>query len=666
MSEQNSSYAGKRPWLVARMKIAQRMLLLILTGLVFVVAALVTMSVVKQTQIAVQEEDRRFQDHYVNFLATIEEHGETPLALAISFAHLPDVQRAFAAHDREELTRVTLPIYKALDETAEGFDIPQFHFHLPPATSFLRLHLLDQYGDDLSDSRPAVVLANTQQVTVMGLEKGKGGLGIRGIAPISYEGEHIGTVEFGLDFGDSFLSDYTSRYELDACIYLIQTGDEISLFEDTDKAEVMVSDDLWLYASTADERLPVPPEVYEQVRETGEVVTSRISHAGNHYGVMDGPLYDYSGELIGIVEISALRNDVVADIQRGRNEALLAGGAILLITLILAYVNVNRISAPLVAMSGLAERAAAGDLSQTIPVTTEDEIGMLAAAFNRLIENLRHLLERIADTSQQLSASSEELAAMMEQMNAASEQVAVTAGQMAQGAATQAHRAEDASRSAALLATATGQIAGNARQANDASAQAQQLVQDSARVVGALSNKLGEIERVVVLVDKIADQTNLLALNASIEAARAGEHGAGFAVVADEVRRLAEHSAASVGEIAALSQEIGDRLREVLAAMEQAQGAVGQTATLAQKTAATTKEQEEASETMVGAVNEMATVAEENAAASEEIAASIEQQVASMEQVADSAQALAEMANSLQQTAAEFRESESVSQRVSE
>ncbi len=158
---------------------------------------------------------------------------------------------------------------------------------------------------------------------------------------------------------------------------------------------------------------------------------------------------------------------------------------------------------PIYLLSAAAESISRGDLDVAVDVTSGDETGVLARAFNRMAENLRLMLERIAETSQQLSASSEELAAMMEEMNNASEQVAVTTGQMAQGAATQAHRAEEASHSAASLSTATGQIAGNARQSNDASAQAQQLVQDSARVVGALSNKLGEIERVVALVDKI-------------------------------------------------------------------------------------------------------------------------------------------------------------------
>ncbi len=326
----------------------------------------------------------------------------------------------------------------------------------------------------------------------------------------------------------------------------------------------------------------------------------------------------------------------------------------LVLSLGVGFYTARSVLEPIYLLSAAAESVSRGDLNVVVDVKPGDEMGVLAAAFNQMVENLRHLLDQTAETSQQLSASSEELTAMMKQMNTASEQVAVTTGEMAQGAATQAHRAEEASRSAALLATATGQIAANAHQSNDASAQAQKLVQDSAQVVDALSDKLGEIKRVVALVDKIADQTNLLALNASIEAARAGEHGAGFAVVADEVRRLAEHSAASVGEIAALSQQIGDSLREVLAAMGEAQKGTAHTAALAQETAATTKEQEKVSETMVSAVNEMAAVAEENAAASEEIAASIEEQVTSMEQVANSAQMLAEMANSLQQIVSEF------------
>ncbi len=266
------------------------------------------------------------------------------------------------------------------------------------------------------------------------------------------------------------------------------------------------------------------------------------------------------------------------------------------------------------------------------------------------------LMVEIAEAAARLAPTAEQLAVTMQQMNSSAEQVAATAGQMAQGATTQARQAEQASYSTAQLVTATFQIANNARQAVVASTQAQELVQNTAQVIKALEIRLGEIEQVVALVEKIADQTNLLALNASIEAARAGEHGAGFAVVADEVRRLAGRSTASGEKIAALSQEIGSRLKDVLAAMEEAQEGSAHTVSLTQEVGAATDEQERASEIMVSAINEMATVAEESASASEEIAASTEEQVASLEQMANTAQVLAELACSLQQALGEQKE----------
>ncbi len=101
----------------------------------------------------------------------------------------------FANGDRLGLEELTLPIYEK--KLRDEFGIKEFQFHTPPATSFYRVHMPDKWGDDLSSFRQTVVDANRDKKIIAGLEVGKAGLGIRLVHPINYNGQHIGSVEFG-------------------------------------------------------------------------------------------------------------------------------------------------------------------------------------------------------------------------------------------------------------------------------------------------------------------------------------------------------------------------------------------------------------------------------------------------------------------------------------
>ncbi len=59
------------------------------------------------------------------------------------------------------------------------------------------------------------------------------------------------------------------------------------------------------------------------------------------------------------------------------------------------YVLARQIAHPILAMAQAVGRVTQGDLSQTVPVFTQDEIGTLAQAFNQMIKQLRDLLDTL-------------------------------------------------------------------------------------------------------------------------------------------------------------------------------------------------------------------------------------------------------------------------------
>jgi methyl-accepting chemotaxis protein len=213
---------------------------------------------------------------------------------------------------------------------------------------------------------------------------------------------------------------------------------------------------------------------------------------------------------------------------------------------------------PITVLSRVAARVEAGDLTARVSLTGGNEMRVLGAAFNGMLERLSSVLSRlqgeVADSSTKLSGAAKELAAAtFEQTTAAT----ATSASM-----------EELARSTVSMADTMNRVAAQSDEARTSLELAQTDLRASGDRTMALAGRVNEIEGILELINDIADQTNLLALNAAIEAARAGDSGRGFAVVADEVRRLAERSKAAAAQIATIVEGAQTQSSETVMALE--------------------------------------------------------------------------------------------------
>ncbi len=323
-------------------------------------------------------------------------------------------------------------------------------------------------------------------------------------------------------------------------------------------------------------------------------------------------------------DLSALDSEVDRNIMISAGiQLLLLLAGLLVMGYIIRRVIISRINDMRHTMEAMTEDE---DLSRSVSIHAEDEVGAMGHAFNRMIDKFRHSLEAVAGVTRHLGEVSERVSNVAEKTHSAvmeqRSETDMVASAMNEMSATVQEVARHATQTASASSGADDESRLGVRVATEALDGIEVLIRDienAAQVIKQVEADSVSIGMVLGVINGIAEQTNLLALNAAIEAARAGEQGRGFAVVADEVRTLASRTQKSTEEIQATIEQLQNGVRNAVKAMEGAQikahAGSDSVAKVAQSLNVIAGE--------VGTINDMntqiATAAEEQSAVAEEI-----------------------------------------------
>lgn len=617
-------------------------------------------------------------DSYNERLQAIEIHMFEELnkaeVAAKSITENEEVRKLFAERDRQGLIELTHPIYESVEE-----EFSQGQFHLPDSTSFLRLHSLEKYGDDLSDFRITVNEANSSKELVRGLEEGVAGFGFRVVIPMEYEGQHIGTFEYGSDFEDAFIRNLKGQY-----------GGEYTIFRygEDSKAEMIST------TTSQETGLLEHTDGLERVSRGERVIEN--TEDGN-YNIALLPLKSFEGKEVGYMRVMNDRTEVVNDLANIRRNVIIFIAVLALLTFVVFYFILDRIFKRISSLLDKAKKVGEGDFSKNLQVDREDEIGAIGLVFNDIIDGLKGMFMNIESISGQLASTSQELAATSEEVSAGSDEISSSIEESAMESRNQldmitqsrqdvlamVERIEDLNTSVIDINKIANQTIESANEGIETSDRARDSMAElivstdaTSEDINRLTEGSREIEEIVRTIRDISEQTNLLSLNAAIEAASAGEAGRGFSVVAEEVRSLAEQSNVASQEIERIIKQIQDDIENSVLSInenkvkidenveivndsnnkfDQIGNAVNQVGSQLEVITGIVDYVSNGAQDIVEIYETITVNAENELASGENITANSEEQAAAMNEISGAAVSLAELAGDLTEMLNEFQ-----------
>ncbi len=239
------------------------------------------------------------------------------------------------------------------------------------------------------------------------------------------------------------------------------------------------------------------------------------------------------------------------------------------------YWAATKIYHRLLVMMSVAQQISEGDLSESIPVASSDEIGRLADAINRIARNLNEMIRNLAGVTDGLSSATERITANTEEVVLGAEyqvasvdetsssitEMVISLKGLAENVEILASSAEESSSSIMEMAATNDEVADNINSLASS-------VEQTTTSIEHMTEAIKEVAKSVEDLSATTEHTSASMREMDVSIGQVESNANETALLSDEVRRDAEQGSESVKQTIQGISRISDSTRMAFSAME--------------------------------------------------------------------------------------------------